>query len=227
VKEQTTHAETTESKATDRYLVDETPEHRPSRQQERNHSPDDYRTGYDAFGDTRVGIGSAGGDATKLIRHNEGRHRSDGDHSTREAARDKVRITESFCSHLDLPPHQQREAVRAMANLNLDRFGRQKRLEKVALATIKVAVERDRFHRVPDDALSSLADDDIPPRMLEESQYRNLLHQHDVSKSDLYSTSQLVKRELKKLNHFQPGMRNQSAVDDGDGTHEADDWYPS
>jgi len=114
-----------------------------------------------------------------------------------------------------------------MANLNLDRFGRQKRLEKVALATIKVAVERDRFQRAANDDLSSLAEDDIPTRMLEESNYRDLLNHHDVSKSDLYSVSQLVKRELKKLNYFEPGMRNESPADGNDGNQDADDWYPS
>lgn len=190
---------------TDRYLADEPPEQKPSRQQELDHSPDNYTTGYDAFGDTRVGIGSAGGDVTKLIRHNEGRHRSDGNHSTREAARDKVRVTESFCSALDLPSHQQRTAVAAMATMNLDRFGRQKRLGKVALATIKVVVEWDRSRRFPDDVLSDLDEDDLPTRMLDESGYREILDQQEVSKADLYSVSQLVKRELKKESFFSPG----------------------
>lgn len=112
--------EETETRITDRYLVDETPDFRPSRAQERDHTPDDYTTGYDPYGDTRVGIGSAGGDATKLIRHNEGRHRSDGNHSAREATRDKKRITEAFCSRLGVTSYQQRRAVNAMISLNLD-----------------------------------------------------------------------------------------------------------
>lgn len=199
-----------ESKETDRYLVDETPEQKPSRQQEFDHSPDEYTTGYDAFGDTRVGIGSAGGDITKLIRHNEGRHPSDGNHSTREATRDKVRVTESFCSTLDLPSHQQRAAVAAMATMNLDRFGRQKRLGKVALATIKVIVEWDRSRRFPDDVVSDLDEDDLPTRMLDDPDYREILDQQGVSKADLYSVSQLVKRELKKEAFFSSGRRNES-----------------
>jgi hypothetical protein len=199
-----------ESKETDQYLADETPEQKPSRQQERDHSPDTYTSGYDAFGDTRVGIGSAGGDVTKLIRHNEGRHRSDGNHSAREAARDKVRVTESFCSTLNLPSHQQRRAVAAMATMNLDRFGRQKRLGKVALATIKVVVEWDRSRRFPDDALSDLDEDDLPTRMLDDPDYREILDQQDVSKADLYSVSQLVKRELKKEAFFSPDGRAES-----------------
>lgn len=190
---------------TDHYIVDETPDLRRSRQQERDHKPDGYTTGYDPSGDTRVGIGSAGGDATKLIRHNEGRHRSDGNHSAREAARDKKRITQSFCSTLDVTTYQQRETVTAMGRLNLDRFGHQKRLEKVALATIKVITERDRFHQFRQaDDLANLTEEDLPPRMLEDDDYCDLLEQYEVSRKDLYSTSRLVKRELNKRNHFGP-----------------------
>ncbi|WP_193365867.1 DNA-directed RNA polymerase subunit epsilon [Halorubrum californiense] len=206
-----------ESEETDQYLAEETPEQQSSRQQELDHSSEKYTTGYDAFGETRVGIGSAGGDVTKLIRHNEGRHRSDGNHSVREAARDKGRVTESFCSTLDLPSHQQRTAVAAMATMNLDRFGRQKRLEKVALATIKVVVEWDRSRRFPDDSLSDLDEDDLPTRMLDDPDYREILDQHDVSKADLYSVSQLVKRELKKEAFFTPGGRSKSDATTGTG----------
>lgn len=207
----------TELHDTDRYTVDETPDLKPSRQQERDHRPDDYTTGYDPSGDTRVGIGSAGGDVSKLIRHNEGRHRSDGNHSTREAARDKKRITQSFCSALDVTPYQQREAVAAMGRLNLDRFGHQKRLEKVALATIKVIVERDRFHQFRQTSvLATITDEMMPNRMLDDSQFCDLLDQYEVSRKDLYSVSQLVKRELKKRNHFGPPVRDPSSGDPSD-----------
>lgn len=202
MSEKVTAGDQTESEEADGSQVDETPELRPSRQQERDHSPDAYSSGYDPFGETRVGIGSAGGEVEKLIRHNEGRHRSDGNHSTREAVRDKVRVTEAFCSALDLPAHQQQAAVTAMTTMNLDRFGRQKRLSKVALATIKVVVEWDRFNRIPDEALPDLDAGRLPPRMLEQDEFRTLLEEQEVSKSDLYSVSQLVKRELKKHDHF-------------------------
>ncbi len=89
-----------------------------------------------------------------------------------------------------------------MTTMNLDRFGRQKRLSKVALATIKVAVEWDRFNRIPDEALPDLDADRLPPRMLEQDEFQTLLEEQEVSKSDLYSVSQLVKRELKKHDHF-------------------------
>ena len=202
MSEKTTSADQTKSEETDSAPVDETPELRPSRQQERDHSPDVYSSGYDPFGETRVGIGNADGDVEKLIRHNEGRHRSDGNHSAREAVRDKVRVTEAFCSALDLPTHQQQAAVTAMTTMNLDRFGRQKRLSKVALGTIKVVVEWDRFNRIPKEALPNLDNDQLPPRMIEQDEFQTLLDEQEVSKSDLYSVSQLVKRELKKHDHF-------------------------
>lgn len=167
-----------------------------------DHVPSELYTGYDPFGHTRVGIGSAGGDVRKLVRHNEGRHQSDGNHSAREAARDKKRITESFCSYLDVPSHQQQEAIAAMGKMNLDRFGSQKRLEKVALAAIKVVVERDRFHRLRRTNLRELDEELLPTRMLDDERYCDLLDEHNVSRKDVYSISQLVKRELKKRNHF-------------------------
>ena len=88
-----------------------------------------------------------------------------------------------------------------MATMNLDRFGRQKRLEKVAVATIRVVVEWDRFDQTDTD-LSNLPEDDIPTRMLEQEEYQRLIDQQDVSKSDLYSVSQLVKRELSQHSFF-------------------------
>lgn len=124
---------------------DEQPEMVPSRQQEAQAQPDAYTVGYDEVGKTRVGIGTSGGNIERLVRHNEGRHHLDGSLSAREAARDKKRITQAFCSSLDVSLHQQREAVSIMGRINLDRFGRQKRIEKVALGVIKVVVTRDRF----------------------------------------------------------------------------------
>lgn len=204
----------TDFTTTDRYLVDETPEMETSRQREWDHRPDAYTTGYDPYGFTRVGIGSTGGDIERLVRHNEGRHRSDGSHSAREAARDKKRITQSFCSNLEVTPFQQREALSVIGKLNLDRFGQQKRLEKVALAVIKVVVEWDRFDRLKHTNLADLSDDDIPQRVLEEEGFCKLLETYDVSRKDLYSVSQLVKRELKNQNHFRADTEMETDTDE-------------
>ena len=209
-----------ETRDTDRYLAEEPPALSPSRQQELDHAPDEDRSDYYAYGQTRIGIGSGGGDVAKLIRHNEGRHPSDGNHSVREAARDKKRITESFCSRLDVTPYQQQRAIAAMGSLNLDRFGRQKRLEKVALGTIKVIVEWDRSYRLRQSPnLANLDDELVPPRVLESDRYCDLLEDQGVSRKDLFSVSQLVKRELKKRNYFEsPSKAGGASGVDGDDT---------
>jgi len=140
-QEETTETETDQE-------VSETPELVPSNQQLRDHQPDAYTSGYDPFGETRVGIGTARGKLKRLIRLNEGRHQSDGSHSAREAARDKKRITESLCSALDVTTYQQRRAISAMSQMNLDRFGQQnrsKRLGSVQLASSWIGIEGTIF----------------------------------------------------------------------------------
>lgn len=187
---------------------DGAPELVASEQRKQDHQPDAYPTGYDSFGKTRVGIGTANGDIERLIRLNEGRHQSDGDHSAREAARDKKRITESLCSALDLPPYQQHRAVAAMNQMNLDRFGQQKQIEKVALCTICLIVDRERTRHClggSDPAevdLSKMSERDYPQRCSQEQPFQDLCSQYDVSDKDHYSVTQLVKRELKQIGYF-------------------------
>jgi hypothetical protein len=188
--------------------VDEDPELVPSAQQLRDHQPDAYTTGYDPFGETRIGIGTANGNIERLIRLNEGRHHSDGNHSTREAARDKKRITGSLCSTLGIPTYQQRRAVAAMSQMNLDRFGQQKRIEKVALCTIGIVVDRERrryFLQENDPTevdLSEASQQDFPDRFSQNSDFQDLCSQHGVSDDDHYSVTQLIKAELKRIGYF-------------------------
>lgn len=188
--------------------VSETPDLVPSRQQLRDHQPDAYTSGYDSFGETRVGIGTAQGKLKRLIRLNEGRHQSDGSHSAREAARDKKRITESLCSALGVTTYQQRRAISAMSQMNLDRFGQQKQIEKVGLCTISVIVDRDRSHYFlggndPSDIdLSGVSQQDYPNRFSQQEDFQTLCSQYGVSKRDRYSVSQLVKKELKRIGYF-------------------------
>ncbi len=188
--------------------VSETPELVPSNQQLRDHQPDAYTSGYDPFGETRVGIGTARGKLKRLIRLNEGRHQSDGSHSAREAARDKKRITESLCSALGVTTYQQRRAISAMSQMNLDRFGQQKQIEKVGLCTISVIVDRDRRHYFlsgndPSDIdLSGVSQQDYPDRFSQQEDFQTLCTQYGVSKRDRYSVSQIVKKELKRIGYF-------------------------
>lgn len=190
-------------------LVDDQPEMKPSVQRRQDHQPDAYATGYDSFGETRIGIGTANGDTERLIRQNEGRHRSDGNHSKREAERDKKRITQSFCSSLGVTPYRQQRSISAMGSMNLDRFGRQKRIEKVALCTIKVVVDRDREQHflngkaAADLDLSGVTPEQFPKKLEYNSQFQELCQQHDLPKDDRYSITQLVKREFKRIGYFE------------------------
>lgn len=187
---------------------EDSPEQVPSAQQLRDHQPDAYTTGYDPAGETRIGIGNSKGNIEKLIRLNEGRHHSDGNHSAREAARDKKRITQSLCSALDVTPYQQRRAVSAMSQMNLDRFGQQKRIEKVALCTIGIVVDRDRQQYFLDGKdladldLSKVPADKYPDKLSDESRFQDLRGKYDISSKDHYSVTGLVKQELKRIGYF-------------------------
>jgi len=80
-----------------------------------------------------------------------------------------------------------------MAGLNLDRFGNQKRIEKVTLAVIKVLVNRDRFERQQNpDAI----------RISQDPAFKQRMEDHEISESDLYSVSQQVKEELKRRGYY-------------------------
>lgn len=189
--------------------ADDQPDAKPSVKRQRDHQPDAYPTGYDSFGETRVGIGTADGNIKRLIRHNEGRHHSEGNHSTREAARDKKRITQSLCSSIEVTPYQQQQAISAMGSMNLDRFGQQKRIEKVALCTIRVVVDRDReqyFLNGKDPAdldLATVDADQFPTKLDEDPQYNSLCEQHGLPKTDRSTITRLVKRELRQIGYFE------------------------
>lgn len=201
VDESDTSSDRKETDLTEEYAVDDSPDLRASRSQERDHTPDAYTTGYDEVADTRVGLitGAEGTATARQSRHNEGRHQSDGEHSTRESQRDKKRITQAFCSRLGVTEFQQQRAITAMGLMNLDRFGHQKRLTKVALVTIKVVVEYDRSSLVDPQTMGG---DTSLIRLLNDDMFTTLLDQNNVSRSDVFSVSQLVKRELKKYGFF-------------------------
>jgi len=205
---------------TDQYIVDDDPELRSTNRDGRESNPNPSYSGYDGVGNTRVGIGELDGDVDKFVRQNEGRHRSDGNHSLREAIRDKKRLTESFCSRLGVTSYQQQRAIAAMLEMNLDRFGRHKRIAKVSLATIKIIVERDRYRQVQRDVdLSALEEEQVPDGMLDDSTYCDLLEECDVSRADLYSVSQMIKQELKQREFFEQDHQSP----DGEGPHDSDE----
>ncbi|MGB9966320.1 DNA-directed RNA polymerase subunit epsilon [Halobacterium hubeiense] len=192
---------------------DEDTELRSSERRKSLHQPDAFTVGYDETGETRVGGAEVveGSRRERLIRHHEGRHQSDGGHSTREAVRDKKRVTQSFCSVLDLPRYQQERAVAVMLQLNLDRFGRQKQLENVALGVIRVVVDFERRRhffggREPSAVdLSGDALSEYPSRLGEAEEYHELCEAHGISDSGRYKLGKYVKRELERIGYFEQG----------------------
>ena len=135
------------------------------------------QTGFELDSATSVGDDFQG----KLQRVNDGRHPSDGEHSHREAQRDKTRIAGALCSQLELTSFQQSEVLRMMDELNLDDFGNQKRIETVSLGVIRCVVEKDRLERNPD-----------AKRISEEDQFKDILDDLDIEMSDLLTVKRVL-----------------------------------
>jgi len=131
-------------------------------------NPSVWSVGYEPIGETSIGVEAERKSAsqfarhkvpeTRLALHQEGRHPSDGNQSTRLAKLDKKRITQAYCSSLEVPPHLQAEAVRAMLLLDLTAFGNQKRIEAIALLVIELVVDYERRYRRRDPEASRVAE---------------------------------------------------------------------
>jgi len=137
-----------------------------------------------------------GPDYERLARLNEGRHSATGDLSTRTSELDKIRITQAFCSRLDLPRHQMTDAAKVILFLDLDEFGNQKRLERVALGVINVVVNWHRFQ---------LRNNLNAKRINQTSQFKALMEAHDVDSSDLWSIKGMVKEHISEMDYFDSG----------------------
>lgn len=134
-----------------------------------------------------------GPDFDRLARLNEGRHSATGDLSTRTSKLDKIRITQAFCSTLDVPRHQMNEAARIMLLLDLNQFGNQKRLNRVALGVINVVVNWHRFQ---------IRQNPHANRINRTTDFQKLMHANDVDESDLNSLRRITKRELRSMDYF-------------------------
>lgn len=146
-----------------------------------------YTAGYDSEAATRIGDETDGnGDVEDLRRHHEGRHRSDGEHSAREAQRDKKRIAQALCSNLPITDHERELVAEVMEQLDLGPFGSQKGIERVTIGVVAVIVdeiERDEFG----------PDREIVAR---QEEFRELQEQHDISMSDLTTIKAKVRNEM-------------------------------
>lgn len=168
-------------------------------------SPSPWTVGYEPIGETSIGVEQERRKssrwakfrvpATKLALHHEGRHPSDGEQSTRLAELDKKRITQGFCSKLDIPEHLQAEAVRAMLMLDLTTFGNRKRIECIALAVIELIVDYERRYRRRNPNASRLG---------EEPEVKYLAREVGLIPGKM-QLSRKVKQQLLDLEFFEPG----------------------
>ena len=169
-----------------------------------------YAVGYEPVGETSIGDASERyrhskfsrfrTPADRLAKHNEGRHPSDGTLSARLARLDKKRITQAYCSRLDVTQFQRDEAVRAMLLLNLDDFGQNKRIEKVALTVIRVIVNYNRFaHLQKTDA----------QRISETEEFKRLAESVDLDKRTMRRLSRSMKEKLSAAEFFEKDLERQ------------------
>jgi len=169
-----------------------------------------YAVGYEPVGETSIGNASERYShskfsrfrtpADRLAEHNEGRHPSDGTLSARLARLDKKRITQAYCSRFDVTQFQRDEAVRAMLLLNLDGFGQNKRIEKVALTVIRVVVNYNRFaHLRKKDA----------PRISETEDFKRLAKSVHLDKRTMRRLSRSIKEKLSAAEFFKKDLEHQ------------------
>ena len=169
-----------------------------------------YAVGYEPVGETSIGNASERyhhskysrfrTPADRLAEHNEGRHPSDGSLSARLARLDKKRITQAYCSRLDVTQFQRDEAVRAMLLLNLDDFGQNKRIEKVALTVIRVLVNYNRFaHLQRTDA----------QRISETEDFKQFAESVELDKRTMRRLSRSIKEKLSAAEFFEKDLERQ------------------
>jgi hypothetical protein len=172
-----------------------------------------YAVGYEPVGATSVGTASERTrhtrfsylrtPADKLFKLNEGRHPSDGTLGARLARLDKKRITQAYCSELDVTAFQRDEAVRAMLLLDLDAFGQQKQIEKVALTVIRTVVNYNR--------LSHLRKLDAE-RISETAAFKRLAESVGLDTRTMTRLSTRIKDQLSEIEFFERDLE-QAAMD--------------
>lgn len=146
---------------------------------------DAYKAGYDSPMATRIGDEDDGdGDVERLRELHDGRHRSDGELSTRQSRWDKTRIAEAICSDLPLAQHERDKVVSVVERLDFSKFGQQKGLEGVTLGVVAVVVDERHRQRVDGDIVSFTDD------------YREICDSVGVSMSDLATIKKIVREAL-------------------------------
>ena len=137
-------------------------------------------------------------DYEKLARHNDGRSRAwshgGGDSYSQWASQqDKTSIAETYCRfRLDLNSRQTRRITEIIEGLDFDRFGQQRSLEKVTLATINAVrfVDIDHYEHLRE---SAETDDHSVSRSAE---FKKLRESQEMSLSDLKKLTEKVREQL-------------------------------
>lgn len=148
----------------------------------------EYSAGYESPMATRIGDEENPEEGERLRELHEGRHRSDGEHSYRESQRDKKRIAQAITSDLPVTDRERKEVVHIVEQLNLDRFGNQKAIERVVLGAVVVVV--DEWHRQEQDEVEELVQWC--------DKFRDICDQKDVSMSDLTTIKAKVRESAEE-----------------------------
>lgn len=111
-------------------------------------SPDDT---FETPAATSIGKASERGELEeRLQRINDERDEDADGHSERMHRDDRNRIMEAICSSLPVSPVERELAKKQFEPLDLDQFGNQKAVEKVALATVRYVVDQRRVEHGAD-----------------------------------------------------------------------------
>lgn len=146
---------------------------------------DDYiYMGFDTPAATRIGDErNDDPEIERLRKHHDGRHQSDGGNSARETERDKERISQAICSALPIARQEKEHVLAAMKTFNLDRFGSQRSIPKVALGAVAVIV--DEHHRDGAEELDEL--------ICRSEKFREIKKKHEISMSDLSTVKEIIR----------------------------------
>lgn len=107
---------------------------------------------------------------------------------------DKKRVMQSLCNSLGLCKQNQDLCVRYIVNLDLDKFGNQKRLEKVALAIIKYVVEKTQAERIKNDPYAELSDWEP---LSKDQKYQEIINRLELDRGNVMRVSQQFKKWVK------------------------------
>lgn len=146
------------------------------------------------------------GDVTERVRRlHEERHPAMTGHSERAHRLDKLRVTQALCNRAGLTRWQRDRVLGVMRELDLEAFGSQRAVPKVALVVIRhvVDVERRRYLGLEDDEYLTAADPEQLERLYErfdsiadDPDFRLLCRQYDLDTTALNRLRRVLKEQL-------------------------------